>query len=64
MARLKNELRNCKFCSHKKTDIENLCYYCSNRQSEHYLEKIKEMIHLCVIARAVIAGECTDKLEF
>ena len=39
MARLKNELRNCKFCSHKKTDIENLCYYCSNKQSEHYLEK-------------------------
>ena len=22
------------------------------------------MIHLCVIARAVIAGECTDKLNF
>lgn len=42
MARLKNDLRNCKFCSHKKADIENLCYYCSNRQSEHYLEKIRD----------------------
>ena len=42
MARLKSDLRPCKWCSHKKMDIENLCYYCSNRQSEHYLEQIKD----------------------
>lgn len=42
MARLKNDLRNCKYCSHKKVDIKNLGYYCSNRQSEHYLEQFKD----------------------
>ena len=42
MARVKTDLRSCKFCSYKKTDIEHLCYYCSNRQSEHYLEQIKD----------------------
>lgn len=42
MARLKKDLRNCKYCNYKKCDIENLCYYCDNRQSEHYLEKIKD----------------------
>lgn len=42
MARLKSDLRNCKMCSHKKTDIKNLCYYCSNKQSEHYMEQIKD----------------------
>lgn len=38
----KTELRNCKFCNHKKPDIKHLCYYCANRQSEHYLELIKD----------------------
>lgn len=49
MARLKSDLRNCKFCSHKKADIKNLCYYCSNRQSEHYMEHIKDdtIMHHC-----------------
>ncbi len=42
MARVSVNLRNCKYCSHKKADIENLGYYCSNRQSEHYLEKFKD----------------------
>ena len=42
MARIKNDMRNCKFCSHKKPDIKNLCYYCSNPNSEHYLEKIAD----------------------
>lgn len=42
MARLKSELRNCKWCSHRKIDIENLCYYCSNEKSEHYLTSIRD----------------------
>lgn len=42
MARLKSDLRSCKMCSHRKMDFKNLCYYCSNRQSEHYLESIKD----------------------
>ena len=42
MAALKNALRCCKFCSYKKMDIENLGYYCSNRRSEHYMEKFKD----------------------
>lgn len=49
MARLKSDMRNCKYCSHKKPDIKNLCYYCDNRKSEHYLEKIVDdtMIRFC-----------------
>ncbi len=49
MARLKEDLRNCKYCSHKKPDLPNLGYYCSNRQSEHYLEKFKDdtVMHFC-----------------
>lgn len=42
MARLKSELRNCKYCNYKKIDVENLGYYCGNRKSEHYLEEIKD----------------------
>lgn len=42
MARLKSDLRCCKLCSHRKMDIKNLCYFCSNRNSEHYMEKIKD----------------------
>lgn len=57
MARLKSDLRSCKLCSHKKTDIENLSYYCSNRQSEHYLEKIKDdtLMHHCKGGNAKLA---------
>ena len=49
MARLKNDLRACKYCSHKKSDISNLCYYCANIESEHYLEEIKDdtEMHFC-----------------
>lgn len=49
MARLKNDLRSCELCSHRKMDIENLCYYCSNRQSEHFLESIRNItsMHQC-----------------
>lgn len=49
MARLKNDLRTCKYCSHKKADIENLCYYCANKLSDHYLEKIRDdtLMHNC-----------------
>ena len=42
MVRVKSDVRSCKYCSHKKPDIQNLCYYCANRQSEHYLEKIRD----------------------
>ena len=52
MARIKSDLRCCIYCSHRKVDIANLSYYCSNRQSEHYLEK--KMRHLCIIAKAVM----------
>lgn len=42
MERLKSDLRNCKMCSHKKMNISELCYYCANKQSEHYMENIKD----------------------
>lgn len=49
MARIKSDLRCCKYCSHRKVDIANLSYYCSNRQSEHYLENIIDdtLMHHC-----------------
>lgn len=56
MARLKNDLRNCKHCSYKKTDLKNLCYYCGNRQSEHYLEKIEDD----TIMRSCKGGNCKN----
>jgi len=40
MARLKIDMRSCHYCSHKKADISTLSYFCSNKQSEHYGEKI------------------------
>ena len=51
MARIKSDLRCCIYCSHRKVDIANLSYYCSNRQSEHYLENIKDetLMHLSLI---------------
>lgn len=49
MARVKSDLRCCKYCSHRKVDIANLSYYCSNRQSDHYLENIIDdtLMHHC-----------------
>lgn len=49
MARIKSDLRCCIYFSHRKVDIANLSYYCSNRQSEHYLENIKDetLMHHC-----------------
>lgn len=49
MARIKVDLRCCKWCSYLKPDIENLCYWCSNKRSEHYMESIKDdtLMHQC-----------------
>lgn len=40
MAHIHNAQRPCKPCSHKKMDLTNVCYFCNNPKSEHYLEKI------------------------
>lgn len=58
MARLKSELRSCKNCSYRKTDIINLCYYCANQLSEHYLEQIKDdmLMHKCKGGNAKLRG--------
>ncbi len=42
MAHIHNAMRPCKPCSYKKMRLAKLCYYCSNIQSEHYLEDIKD----------------------
>lgn len=50
MSRKKNDLRNCKYCSHKKPDVSNLGYYCANRNSNHYLEEFKDdtVMQFCI----------------
>nr|DAE65662.1 MAG TPA: hypothetical protein [Caudoviricetes sp.] len=58
MTRLKSELRCCKNCSYRKTDIKNLSYYCANQLSEHYLERIKDdtLMHQCKGGNAKLRG--------
>lgn len=49
MASIKNVLRNCKYCSHKKMYLRKCCYYCDNKNSEHYLEVFRDdtVMHYC-----------------